>query len=414
MNGIEKIYNHSNELGVFIRNGGEVLIAAFFHDSPLIKGKDGKYYSIGFSYSIWERYLSIFDTVIVSTRVRYEDSMPGSLNKKFMLSSGENAEFSPISEYQKSSDMIFKKKEITNQIRNSLEKSDYAIIRLPSFIGNLARDEAIKMGKPFLIEAVGCARDSLWYHSNIGKLLALPNFLAMKQAVKNSKYTIYVTKEFLQSRYPTRGESTNCSNVNLGKLDEKVLESRLKKYINKDKMDKLILGTTAAIDVKYKGQESVIKVLGMLKKNGLANFEYQLVGGGDEAYLSDVAKKYDVEEQVSFLGAMTNDNVINWLDSIDIYIQPSKTEGLPRALIEAMSRGLFCLCSNAGGMPELIDEKYIFNKSRSNQNRLFKIIKEINKEDLIEQSKRNFNKVKDYDKEIIDKRRIEFLNKFVQ
>jgi glycosyltransferase involved in cell wall biosynthesis len=46
--------------------------------------------------------------------------------------------------------------------------------------------------------------------------------------------------------------------------------------------------------------------------------------------------------------------VRDWLDRIDIYLQPSRQEGLPRALIEAMARACPALGSTAGGIPELL------------------------------------------------------------
>ena len=42
-----------------------------------------------------------------------------------------------------------------------------------------------------------------------------------------------------------------------------------------------------------------------------------------------------------------------------VYIQPSRIEGLPRALIEAMSRGCACVGSSVGGIPELLNNQYI-------------------------------------------------------
>ena len=46
--------------------------------------------------------------------------------------------------------------------------------------------------------------------------------------------------------------------------------------------------------------------------------------------------------------------VLNWLDDIDIYVQPSFQEGLPRALVEAMSGGRPAFASTTGGIPELL------------------------------------------------------------
>src|SRR5690606_15570335 len=118
--------------------------------------------------------------------------------------------------------------------------------------------------------------------------------------------------------------------------------------------NKIIIGTTAAIDVKHKGQQYVIEALGELKKNGYTKFEYHLVGGGDPAYLKSIAKRHNIEENIHFLGTLPHNKVFEWLDNIDIYVQPSRQEGLPRALIEAMSRGLPAFGANTAGIPELL------------------------------------------------------------
>src|SRR5699024_3636305 len=138
--------------------------------------------------------------------------------------------------------------------------------------------------------------------------------------VKSSSHVVYVTSEFLQKRYPTNGKNTNCSNVSLIEFEKNTLRNRLKNIEDIINRDKIIIGTTAAIDVKYKGQQYVIQALGDLKKKGISNFEYQLVGNGNSSYLKSVAEKNDVVNQVKFVGTMTHDQVFNWLDTIDIYV----------------------------------------------------------------------------------------------
>lgn len=54
---------------------------------------------------------------------------------------------------------------------------------------------------------------------------------------------------------------------------------------------------------------------------------HQLVGGGDASELKAEAKKQDVSAQIKFLGSMPHDKIFEWLDTIDIYIQPSYQEG---------------------------------------------------------------------------------------
>lgn len=56
------------------------------------------------------------------------------------------------------------------------------------------------------------------------------------------------------------------------------------------KKGRIILGTAGFVNLKTKGQHDVIRALGELKKRGDTNYEYQLVGLGDESFLRSIAK----------------------------------------------------------------------------------------------------------------------------
>ena len=83
---------------------------------------------------------------------------------------------------------------------------------------------------------------------------------------------------------------------------------------------KIILGTAAFLDVKWKGHIYVIKALAELKKQGIENIEYQMIGSGTGKKIVKLANKLGVSEQVVILGAKKHEEVFNWLDEIDIYI----------------------------------------------------------------------------------------------
>lgn len=246
----------------------------------------------------------------------------------------------------------------------------------------------------------------------MGKLIALPSYITMKNIVKNSKYNVYVTSDFLQKRYPSEGKNTNCSNVALTEFDEKVLENRLRTIEDKEKTDKIVIGTTAAVNIRYKGQQYVIQALGKLKKQGITNYEYHLVGGGNQTYLKEIAEKNDVIDQVRFLGPMSHNNVFEWLQTIDLYVQPSRQEGLPRALIEAMSRAIPAFGARTAGIPELLDNAFVFSNTRKNVDEIIKILKSFDKETLSIQARRNFEESKKYRREVIEERRKIFFECF--
>ena len=191
-------------------------------------------------------------------------------------------------------------------------------------------------------------------------------------------------------------------------MQESVLNNRLK-HLNADVNKKtLVLGTASAIDVKYKGQAYVMEAMSILKKEGY-RFVYQIAGAGDKGYLEGQAKKYGVEDDVQFMGVMPHEKVFEWMDNLDIYIQPSDQEGLPRALIEAMSRACPAIGSTTAGIPELLSEDAIFTRKKVPT--LVKVLRDMEDKTLrIKQAKRNYQTALGYQRETIYARRNVFFD----
>ncbi len=59
-------------------------------------------------------------------------------------------------------------------------------------------------------------------------------------------------------------------------------------------------------------------------------------------------------ERVEFVGWLSEQEKIELLHSVDIFVLPSYHEGLPYAIIEAMASGLPIVASSVGGIPDVI------------------------------------------------------------
>ena len=196
--------------------------------------------------------------------------------------------------------------------------------------------------------------------------------------------------------------------MELAPADAAVLARRLEKICTHS--GKLVLGTAAAVNVAFKGQRYVIEALAQMKAAGRTDVEYHLAGGGDPAALRELARRLGVADQVIFEGSLPHDAVFPWLDGLDLYIQPSTVEAMPRALIEAMSRGLPCLASEVGAMPELLGDACIFAKK--DVRGIMRLLDACTPERMAAMAERNFAAAQAFEKETLARKRTQFYAAF--
>lgn len=377
----------------------------FCYDGPIVVDKKNNYYGVALNNKMFERYKVITDNITIAMRVNALQNLD--VDNRYSLISNE---YKVVKLFNLSSlkGMIMNKKKDYNILKKEISCHDIIMIRLPSFIGFLAVQICKELNKKYCVEVVGCPLDAFWNYNFKGKVIAPYAYYKMRKSVKHAPFVQYVSNEFLQKRYPTQGKNIACSDVFIDEKNIDVIlklrEKRINQFSNKNK---IVLGTVAAVDVKYKGQQYVIKAINYLTNLGY-NIEYQLVGGGNEEYLKKIAKRYKVDSKIKFLGLKPHDEVFTWLEQIDIYIQPSSTEGMCRALIEAMSRGCPCIVSNAGGNPELVNKNAVFKKK--NVKSLINTVKFVINSNLNDFSKENILKSKCFYDNVLNEKRVNFYN----
>lgn len=374
----------------------------FAYNGPVDKDEKGLYYGNELNDTLVQRYKFFGPSVAFLIRARRISEADRGRLKTFQ---SENFRVIEVPEFNTFKLFFKNKSRIDKIIRATVAEHDIVIARMPSYVGRKAVQFAREFGKPYFIEAVGCPWDALWNHSWRGRIFAPLAYRQMKSTLADAPFVLYVTKEFLQHRYPSNGLQTGVSDVVLKDLDPTCLTRRIEKLRNRKDSDPLILGTAAAIDVAYKGQEYVIRAVAKLKAMGIP-VKYRIVGRGDKTRLQNLANELGVQSEIEIIGQITHDKVFDFLDNLDLYVQPSKQEGLPRAVVEAMSRACPCFGSRTGGIPELLNPELVFEKG--DVEGIVKIIKQVTPRLLEEEAKRSFEEAELYNVDLLNKRRNDF------
>lgn len=114
-----------------------------------------------------------------------------------------------------------------------------------------------------------------------------------------------------------------------------------------------VFGTAGRL-APTKGLRYLIRAFAQIKKQ-LRNVELLIAGTGElKDRLEKRAVKLGCRDSVHFIGHI--DNMPEFYSAVDVFVLPSVAEGLPKVIIEAMAAGVLCIATNAGGVPEVLDD----------------------------------------------------------
>jgi glycosyltransferase involved in cell wall biosynthesis len=168
----------------------------------------------------------------------------------------------------------------------------------------------------------------------------------------------------------------------------------------------VFVGTLAQL---YKAPDVLLEAI-RIAVNGGIEIDLTIVGDGQHRpKLEQASREMGVGQVVHFLGHLpAGDSVRQQLDAADLFILPSRQEGLPRAMIEAMARALPCIGTKVGGIPELLEPEDLVepNDAAALAAKIVEVIK--NPERLSQMSARNLTKANEFRDETLQERRTEF------
>jgi len=212
---------------------------------------------------------------------------------------------------------------------------------------------SLKRRPPISVELVGnpfeVAR-AMRLESQIRGMVLVAGALATRRSVSQAMSVAYVSKSSLAPLFPATHarQVAEFSSINL--CDSDFVEHSWSK--RRERNPRLI--TIAGLDQRYKGVEDLIEAVRLLADTGY-RVRLDVVGDGRlRSWYQALTSRSGLEHLIGFKGQVSPDEIKSYLDASDCFVLASWTEGLPRALLEAMSRGLPCVATRVGGTADIL------------------------------------------------------------
>ncbi len=366
-------------------------------------------------YNYLQRYLNIFDKILLTGRCEVIDYVI----KDKLLVSGKNVEFVPMPNFIGVKGLIKNIFKIKKVVKDSIKKCDCAIFRVPTHLAIFTYKEVIRQKKPLAFEFMMAANKFFEGTSFINSILNIMIDKKVKKMCLQADGVSYVTKSILQKSYPCKAllepNNPNYFTASYSSIDLELTDYFQQHWAIKKEPKIFKLVHIGYMDSYRKGQDILIKVAKELQ-NRKYNFELTFVGDGNKKIeFMELTKKLGLEKNINFIGKVKDKKeILEIIRNSHIFVFPTKSEGLPRTLIEAMSQSLPCLASSVDGIPELLEKDFLIDYDDI-EGYVKKIIELINNWKLcISVGKKNYQKALDYRKDKLDVKRNEFYKKIYE
>lgn len=174
--------------------------------------------------------------------------------------------------------------------------------------------------------------------------------------VNNSKVAFSISK-FSANYVYKKYKKLNKNKIALSRLGTFL---PISKKIDEKKSDKeLIIGFMGSF-VKEKNLLFLLNTIKILiSKNNKINIRLILAGEGPlKNTLINFVRKNKLDSIIKFIGNVWAEKKEQFFNEIDIFVLPSKSEGLPVVLMEAISYSIPIISTNISGIPEICIDNY--------------------------------------------------------
>jgi glycosyltransferase involved in cell wall biosynthesis len=237
----------------------------------------------------------------------------------------------------------------------AIDWADAVCVRLPAVSGWHAARLARKRDKPVMFELIG---DPLaaGRGSGLQRLGGLVQARRTRWITRHACVGSYVSRAHLQRRYPA-APGVPTASISSIRLPQAAFRPPRRAPAQPGRL-RLIL---VAAMLPVKNHLTLLDALARARRQGL-DLQLTLVGDGPlRPALEARIAALGLGDRVRLTGQLAaRARVETELDRADLFVMPSWSEGMPRAAIEAMARGLPALGSAVGGLRELLPDAQLF------------------------------------------------------
>jgi glycosyltransferase involved in cell wall biosynthesis len=363
----------------------------------------------------WHRYLEAFDKVRIVARA----SPIESATESYQRVDGGAVEFAALPHFYGIVQYLRQVPAAKRVCRDLLKEPAAIILRVPTVLSRLMVPVLKSSGRPFGLEICGDPWAALapgCVELPLRPVLRWRMTRDMQQACRLAASSAYVTREVLQKHYPSRHMYSGLSDVDLDAVAPGVPE-RIWKHCRAGRSVESGTGRSngtrrllfvGALAQKYKCLDILLEAVQKCLASGM-DLQLVVIGGGrHQAEMEAYARACGAAERTTFLGEVLRDRVLAEMDSAELFVLPSRTEGLPRAMIEAMARGLPCIGSAAGGIQELLpaEDTVPAGDSRALASKIIEVLADPAR--AARMAERNLGVAREYLVETVQPRRREF------
>ncbi len=372
-------------------------------ESRFDRTPDGACWTVGTAgYAFWRRYLDVFDEVRVVARMRETPGPP----QRGRRADGAGVTWVTLPYYVGPWAYMRKRAAIRRSIVTALDPCGAIIVRVPGVAGGLLVEHLRRIHRPYGVEVIGDPFDVFAPGSVQSLLRSLLQWWmprTLRRQCAGACAASYVTSSTLQDRYPAPNAAlvTAYSSID---LPEEAFVHEPRRFDPIDRPTRIIL--VGSLEQLYKAPDILIDATAIASSRG-ANLQVTIVGEGRyRGELEARAQNLGLGNCVRFAGHVSSAcGVRTELDRADLFILPSRAEGLPRALIEAMARALPCIGSDVGGIPELLApaERVPAGSAGALAEKICEIVRDSKR--LTRLSAENLAKAREYHSDVLQARR---------